>query len=54
MPKCDAAVSERKRLKNISYPRTFEPLPAGDRQSEVRVAKARDPSQKGPLEVSLS
>src|SRR5882762_364436 len=47
MPKCGAAVDETKRLKNISYPRTFEPLPAGDRQSEGGVAKSARSVAKG-------
>jgi hypothetical protein len=38
---------------DISH-RTFEPLPGGDRQTEMRVAKGRDPLQKGSFEVSLS
>jgi hypothetical protein len=40
-------VSEAKRLKNIGYSRTFEPLLGGDRQRESRVAKARNPLIKG-------
>jgi hypothetical protein len=32
----------------------IEPLPAGDRQTEKRVAKARNPLQRMPFEVSLS
>jgi hypothetical protein len=32
----------------------IEPLPAGDRQREKRVAKARNPLQRMPFEVSLS
>jgi hypothetical protein len=32
----------------------IEPLPAGDRQTEKRVAKARNPLQRIPFEVSLS
>jgi hypothetical protein len=33
---------------------TFEPLPDGNRQIEKRVAKARNPLQRGAIEVSLS
>jgi hypothetical protein len=33
---------------------TFEPLLAGDRQRQNRVAKARNPLQSGCFEVSLS
>jgi hypothetical protein len=32
----------------------IEPLPTGDRQTEKRVAKARNPLQRMPFEVSLS
>jgi UDP-N-acetylglucosamine 2-epimerase len=32
----------------------IEPLLAGDRQTEKRVAKARNPLQRMPFEVSLS
>jgi hypothetical protein len=32
----------------------IEPLLAGDRQKEKRVAKARNPLQRMPFEVSLS
>jgi hypothetical protein len=32
----------------------IEPLPAGDRQKEKRMAKARNPLQRMPFEVSLS
>jgi hypothetical protein len=39
---------------DTSHSRTFEPLPGGDRQTEMRVAKGRDPLQKGSFEVSLS
>jgi hypothetical protein len=37
-----------------SHSGTFEPLLAGDRQKEKRVAKARNPLQRGSFEVSLS
>jgi hypothetical protein len=53
MSDCGAPVSEAKRLRNNGYSRTFEPLLAGDRQSEGRVAKARNPSIKRAFEVSL-
>jgi hypothetical protein len=39
---------------DIGHPGTFEPLLAGDRQKEKRVAKARNPLQKRSFEVSLS
>jgi hypothetical protein len=37
-----------------SHFRTIEPLLAGDRQKEKRVAKARNRCKGGPFEVSLS
>jgi hypothetical protein len=33
---------------------TFEPLPAGNRQIEKGVSKARNPLQRAAIEVSLS
>jgi len=39
---------------DISRSGTFEPLLAGDRQKEKRVAKARNPLQRGSFDVSLS
>jgi hypothetical protein len=47
-------MSTAESLKDISVPGTFEPLPAGDRQREKHVAKARNPLQRGLFEVSLS
>jgi hypothetical protein len=38
----------------IGLSRTFEPLLVGDRQKQKRVAKARNPLQRGSFEVSLS
>jgi hypothetical protein len=35
---------------DISQRGTFEPLLAGDRQKQKRVAKALNPLQKGPVE----
>jgi hypothetical protein len=32
----------------------LEPLPAGDRQRQKRMSKARNPLQSGSFEVSLS
>jgi hypothetical protein len=43
MSDCGAPVSDVKKLRNNGYSRTFEPLLAGDRQSEGRVAKPRKP-----------
>jgi len=54
MFECGAAVSETIKAQDISDSRTFEPLLAGDRQTEGCVAKARNASKWGPLEVSLS
>jgi hypothetical protein len=39
---------------DIGRCRTFEPLLAGDRQKQKRVAKARNPLQRSAFEVSLS
>jgi hypothetical protein len=39
---------------DTSHSGTFEPLLAGDRQRKKRVAKARNPLQRGSFEVSLS
>ena len=39
---------------DIGRARTFEPLLAGDRQRQKRVAKARNPLQRSAFEVSLS
>jgi hypothetical protein len=44
----------RKKTASIGYSITIEPLPASDRQSGTRVAKAYDPLQWSPFEVSLS
>jgi hypothetical protein len=41
-------------VEDIGDSRTFEPLLAGDRQSEGRMAKARIRLKPEPLEVSLS
>jgi hypothetical protein len=41
-------------VKDISHSGTSRPLLAGDRQKEKRVAKARNPLQRGSFEVSLS
>src|SRR2546430_14206621 len=38
-------------VKDIGHSGTSRPLLAGDRQKEKRVAKARNPLQRGPLEV---
>jgi hypothetical protein len=54
MPDCGAAMSETKRLKPSVIFGTFGPLLAGDRQTEKRMAKARNPLQRGCFEVSLS
>jgi len=54
MSDCGARVSKTKRLNNVSYSGTFEPLLDGDRQRENHVAKAHNPLQRGSLEVSLS
>jgi hypothetical protein len=51
MSDCDTPVFE---MKNIGDSRTFEPLLAGDRQSEGRMAKARNRLKPEPPEVSLS
>jgi hypothetical protein len=45
---------QNEEAQETSDPRTFEPLLAGDRQIEGCVAKARNASKWGPLEVSLS
>jgi hypothetical protein len=42
------------KAEDIGPPMSFEPLLAGDRQSQKRVAKARNPLQSGYFEVSLS
>jgi hypothetical protein len=34
---------------DIGHSGTIEPLPSGDRQTEKRVAKARNPLQRGSL-----
>jgi hypothetical protein len=44
----------RRRRWNPARAGNIEPLPAGDRQSEKRVAKVRNPLQRMPIEVSLS
>jgi hypothetical protein len=43
-----------KSIEDFSNFGTFEPWLAGDRQKEKRVAKARNPLQRGAFEVSLS
>jgi hypothetical protein len=45
---------KQERVADIGRCRTFEPLLAGDRQKQKRVAKARNPLQRGAFEVSLS
>jgi hypothetical protein len=47
-------VSRDENAEDISHSGTFEPLLAGDRQKQKRVAKARNALQKGSFEVSLS
>ncbi len=42
------------KAEDIGCSRSFEPLPAGDRRRQNRVAEARDPLQNGCIEVSLS
>jgi hypothetical protein len=44
----------RKETASIGYSGIFEPLLAGDRQREKRVAEAHNPLQRGCFEVSLS
>jgi hypothetical protein len=44
----------RKLCWELAGARNIEPLPTGDRQMEKRVAKARNPLQRTPFEVSLS
>jgi hypothetical protein len=39
---------------DTGYSKTFEPLLAGDRLREKRVAKAHNPLQRESFEVSLS
>jgi hypothetical protein len=41
-------------VNDIGHSGTSRPLLAGDRQKEKRVAKARNPLQRGSFEVSLS
>jgi hypothetical protein len=41
-------------VEGFSHSGTFEPWLGGDRQKEKRVAKARNPLQREPFEVSLS
>jgi hypothetical protein len=41
-------------VEDLSHFGIFEPLLAGDTQKEKRVAKARNPLQRGSFEVSLS
>jgi hypothetical protein len=50
---CGAPVTGQK-AEGIGRSRSFEPLLAGDRQRQKRVAKARNPLQNGCIEVSLS
>jgi hypothetical protein len=45
---------KEERAEDIGRSRTFEPLLAGDRQRQKRVAKARNPLQRSAVEVSLS
>jgi hypothetical protein len=45
---------QREEAETIGYSGTFEPLLAGDRQREKRVAKAHNPLQRGSFAVSLS
>jgi hypothetical protein len=52
MPDRGAPVSEE--AEDISHSRIFEPWLAGDTQRGNRVAKARNPLQKGSFDVSLS
>jgi hypothetical protein len=45
----DAPVSVSETAEDIGLSGTFEPLLAGDRQTENGVAKARNPLQRGVL-----
>jgi len=45
---------KQERADDIGRARTFEPLLAGDRQRQKRMAKARNPLQRSAFEVSLS
>jgi hypothetical protein len=45
---------KQERAEDIGRRRTFEPLLAGDRQRQKRMAKARNPLQRSAVEVSLS
>jgi hypothetical protein len=54
MTDCGGAVLQNEWAEHTSRFGTFEPLLGGDRQKEKRVAKARNPLQRGPFEVSLS
>jgi hypothetical protein len=51
---CAAPVLRGEEAEDVGLSRSFEPLLAGDRQKQKRVAKARNPLQKGSFEVSLS
>jgi hypothetical protein len=48
------AVFPDESAEDTSHFGTFEPLLAGDRQKEKRVAKAHNPLQRGSFDVSLS
>jgi hypothetical protein len=50
----DATGSSDENAEDSSHSGTFEPLLAGDRQKQKRVAKARNALQMGAFEVSLS
>jgi hypothetical protein len=54
MHDCGAQMSKPKGPKALALAGTFEPLRAGDRQREKRVAKARNPLKSVRFEVSLS
>jgi hypothetical protein len=51
---CGAQQPEPKGTKTAGFTGTFEPLLAGDRQREKRVAKARNSLKSVRIEVSLS